>query len=248
VSTDWIKMRVDLREDPSVFRLAKLTKLDRLSVVGRLWAFWSWADKHAIEGHIDGADAADVDEIADKKGFAEALHAVGWLEIGDGFVAIPKHDRHTGESAKERSLKNARQARWRQSRGGDVDAQPSTQSDAQPSTQPSTREEKRREEKEKDIPPAPRVPPWVPPAWIPVDAWTAFIAMRKAKGKRAPFTDAARDGIVAALDKLRAAGHDPGAVLQESVVNGWSGVFAPKVQPLRPVKVDNSDLFRRGSA
>jgi uncharacterized protein YdaU (DUF1376 family) len=81
---------------------------------------------------------------------------------------------------------------------------------------------------EKD-PPAPRVPPWAPPAWMPVEAWTAFVSMRKAKGKRAPFTDAARDGIVLALDKLRAAGHDPGAVLQESVVNGWSGVFPTKV-------------------
>lgn len=77
-------------------------------------------------------------------------------------------------------------------------------------------------------PPAARVPPWNPPAWMPLVQWEAFIAMRKAKGKRAPFTDDARTGIVAALDKLRAAGHDIATVLQESVNNGWSGVFAPK--------------------
>lgn len=63
---------------------------------------------------------------------------------------------------------------------------------------------------------------------MPNPQWEAFIAMRKAKGKRAPFTDAARDGIVAALQKLSDAGHDIAAALQESVNNGWSGVFAPK--------------------
>jgi hypothetical protein len=169
MSGDWIKMRVDLREDPAVFRLAKLTKLDRLSVVGRLWAFWSWADKHAVGGSIAGADAADVDEIVDKNGFAEALREVGWLELGDGCIAIPKHDRHTGDCAKERSLKNARQARWRQSRGGDVDGDASTDAstdgrvdgrvDGDASTRPSTREEKRREEKEKEKDPLASLPP-----------------------------------------------------------------------------------------
>ncbi len=78
-------------------------------------------------------------------------------------------------------------------------------------------------------PPATRVPPWSPPAWIPGQQWQSFIAMRKAKGKRAPFTEAARDGIVATLEKLYATGHDIAAVLQESVNNGWSGVFAPKM-------------------
>lgn len=52
--------------------------------------------------------------------------------------------------------------------------------------------------------------------------------MRRAKGKRAPFTVAAAKGIVGELEKLRSQGHDVGVVLRQSVVNGWSGVFAPK--------------------
>jgi len=73
--------------------------------------------------------------------------------------------------------------------------------------------------------------------------------MRKAKGKRAPFTVAARDGIVAELGRLRDAGHDIAAVLQASVNNGWSGVFPPKVTPLKPPAANDLDaLFRRGAA
>ena len=137
---DWIKMRMDLPEDPAVYRLARITGLDRLSVVGRLYAFWAWADKHAVDGHVDGGATADVDDIVRHDGFADAMAQVKWLEIGNGFLAIPKHDRHNGESAKERSLKNQRQARWREKR----DVEPSTPA----STKPSTREEKRREERE----------------------------------------------------------------------------------------------------
>jgi len=144
---DWIKMRMDLPEDPAVYRLARLTSLDRLSVVGRLYAFWAWADKHAVDGRVDGGSSADVDDIVSHEGFADAMVKVNWLEVGDEYLAIPKHDRHNGESAKERSLKNARQARWREKK----DEVPSTP----PSTKPSTREEKRREEKKSTpLPPA----------------------------------------------------------------------------------------------
>ena len=144
---DWIKMRMDLPEDPAVYRLARLTSLDRLSVVGRLYAFWAWADKHAVDGRVDGGSSADVDDIVSHEGFADAMVKVNGLEVGDEYLAIPKHDRHNGESAKERSLKNERQARWREKK----DEVPSTP----PSTKPSTREEKRREEKKNTpLPPA----------------------------------------------------------------------------------------------
>jgi hypothetical protein len=101
--------------------------------------------------------------------------------------------------------------------------------------------EKRREEIEKEVekkgdPPKeggkpPKPPEWEPPGWIPSEAWGQFVGMRKAKGKRAPFTDAARDGIVRELRGLMDQGHDPGEVLRQSVINGWSGVFPLKPRP-----------------
>lgn len=139
---DWIKMRNDLPNDPAVYKLSALTKLDRFAIVGRLYAFWSWADKHAVDGRVDGATSLVVDDITRHDGFAEALAAVKWLEIGEDFISLPNHERHNGESAKERGLKNARQARWRDGK----DKKASADVDAPPSTQASTREEKRRED------------------------------------------------------------------------------------------------------
>jgi hypothetical protein len=68
------------------------------------------------------------------------------------------------------------------------------------------------------------------PDWMPPRQWDDFVEMRRAKGQRAPFTLGAARGIIADLAKLKEAGHDPAAVLQASVNNGWSGVFPIKRQ------------------
>ena len=143
---DWIKMRSDLSDDPAVFKIAGALNLDRFSVIGRLHAFWAWADKHAVDGRVDGASSLHVDDVVRFDGFANALAQVSWLLIGDDFLEVPNHDRHNSQSAKERAQKNARQARWRHGKADDVDGCPSTD--------PSTREEKRRGEKNKSNTPS----------------------------------------------------------------------------------------------
>lgn len=71
---------------------------------------------------------------------------------------------------------------------------------------------------------------WSPPSFIPTEAWDAFVEMRKAKGKRAPFTDRARDLLVRQLEQMHQQGLDVGAALEQSVINGWSGVFPARNQ------------------
>lgn len=66
---------------------------------------------------------------------------------------------------------------------------------------------------------------------MPEKPWTDFVSMRRAKGAKVPFTVAAARGVVAKLDDFRQAGHDVAAILTESVINGWSGVFEPKTKP-----------------
>jgi hypothetical protein len=66
-------------------------------------------------------------------------------------------------------------------------------------------------------------------SWLDAEAWQAFVDMRKAKGKRAPFTAAARSLVLAKLKRMDELGHDPNEALRESVINGWSGVFVPKL-------------------
>jgi len=62
------------------------------------------------------------------------------------------------------------------------------------------------------------------PEWLPPDAWQGYVDMRKKIRK--PLTDRAIALAISTLDKLRAEGYEPGAVLDQSVLNGWQGLFA----------------------
>lgn len=64
------------------------------------------------------------------------------------------------------------------------------------------------------------------PSWVPADAWQAFQEMRSRIRK--PLTDRGRQLVVRELERLKAQGHGPGSVLEQSVLNGWSGVFPIK--------------------
>jgi hypothetical protein len=66
------------------------------------------------------------------------------------------------------------------------------------------------------------------PDWIPVDAWGGYLDMRK-KIKR-PMTDRAISLAIGTLDRLRVDGNDPGAVLDQSTMNAWQGLFAVRIE------------------
>jgi hypothetical protein len=69
------------------------------------------------------------------------------------------------------------------------------------------------------------------------EAWAAFVDMRRAKGKRAPFTDLARKRILFELRRMQADGQDAEEVLWTSVTNGWSGVFPIRRKGWAPAEV-----------
>jgi hypothetical protein len=61
------------------------------------------------------------------------------------------------------------------------------------------------------------------PAWIPIEAWQGWVEMRSKIRK--PATPRAIELAIGKLEKLRAEGHDPGEVLDQSVLHGWQGLF-----------------------
>lgn len=64
------------------------------------------------------------------------------------------------------------------------------------------------------------------PDWLPEEPWDAWLEVRKKN--RAPNTPRALRLAIAELSKLRDGGHDPQAVLEQSTMRGWRGVFAVK--------------------
>ncbi|HZL99003.1 MAG TPA: hypothetical protein VFD43_02025, partial [Planctomycetota bacterium] len=154
MASDWIKMRVDLHRDPAVISIARACRLDAYAVVGRLHAVWAWADSITADGLLPGMDLDVIDQIANRKGFGQAMTATPgtpWLVERDGGLEVPLFGRHNGQSAKSRALARDRKVAER-----DRSSRPRTHAVTLAGGQASrtkrdasvTREEKRREREE----------------------------------------------------------------------------------------------------
>jgi len=84
--------------------------------------------------------------------------------------------------------------------------------------------EKRREEKSREEKTNGRA--FALPEWVPVDNWEAWLEVRKKL--KVPNTPRSLLLAVKSLDKLRSAGNDPAAVLDQSTERGWRGLFELK--------------------
>lgn len=88
------------------------------------------------------------------------------------------------------------------------------------------------------------------PQWLPADDWQAFVDHRRRL--RAAMTDVAQTRAIAELDRLRADGHEPVAVINQSIINGWKGLFplhqraTPAAAPATtPQQEENRDVVSR---
>jgi DNA-binding MarR family transcriptional regulator len=81
------------------------------------------------------------------------------------------------------------------------------------------------------------------PEWVPADLWASWLDVRKKI--RAPNTPDAMRFNVRTLEKLRANGQDPAAVLEQSIARGWRGLFP--VKPETPSHGTNHPSSRRES-
>jgi len=79
------------------------------------------------------------------------------------------------------------------------------------------------------------------PDWIPRETWADFVAMRKAMRKA--MTPAAMRLQVKTLGDLRAQGHDPKAVLEQSIAASWQGLFPVKGAPHSGAVLSSDELF-----
>jgi len=82
---------------------------------------------------------------------------------------------------------------------------------------------------------------FVLPDFIPEKAWNSYLEMR-AKQKK-PMTDHAKDLAVKELSRLKAIGHDPEAVLNQSTMNSWQGLFEVRAKNGKHTAVNTPELL-----
>jgi len=142
---DWIKIRVNLADDPAVFAMASQLNLSNEAVVGHLIRVWSWATNQLEDGHAASVTECVLDRVSGVQGMTKAMLSVAWLSrVGTGFK-FPRWERHLSQGAKARALATERQRKGRSRK-------------CHAASVTETRPEKRREEKRREEKPAPDIP------------------------------------------------------------------------------------------
>lgn len=95
-----------------------------------------------------------------------------------------------------------------------------------PQPGPFTRDELKG--KKKRAPQAPLALVEALPPWLPLEPWEGYIRMRMERKK--PATDYAIRLLIRRLDAMRKKGIDLSAVLETSIVNGWTDVYEPRLK------------------
>lgn len=82
------------------------------------------------------------------------------------------------------------------------------------------------------------------PDWLGADDWARWCRHRKAL--RRPLTEDAVRLQLLELDKLRQRGVSPNSVIDHSIGNGWTGLFAPKGAVVPQSRADRNAEWSRG--
>ena len=120
-STDWIKMRVNLWDDPRVTGICDQLEICEALVVGSLYWLWSTADSHSVNGFLPGMTPKSIDRKTGVKGLGDALVNIGWVGVAEAGIHINRFEEHNGASAKKRAETAKRVAKHR---AGSLEAPP----------------------------------------------------------------------------------------------------------------------------
>lgn len=226
---DWIKMRVNLREDPHVIGIAGAVGICEDEVVGKLLRVWGWISDNSTDGNAPGVTESWLDCNVGVTAFAQAMVDVGWLLVSDEGLTFPDFETYLSQGAKRRALTAKRAADYRQKSNA-------------PSVTKSAPEKKRVEKKRVS-----RKTPCSPPGNVPLtaidltaipgevsgkldtpkfrQAWTLWIQHRKELGPRQALKPTQARSQLKMLAKL---GPDAAiAMIEHTIEKGWVGLRAP---------------------
>jgi len=225
----WIESHQELARHPKTKKFARLLGVSLPAAVGHLHFFWWWAMDYAQDGDIS---RYDMEEVADACGWEgepkklfHALLDAGFTEGDDGDYHIHDWREYAGRLIEKREQNKERKKRSRARHA------PVTQESQEKSS--DDRESHRATEPNQTIPNQTKPKTKEKNLFSDytsngelVKTLESFVENRKKIKK--PMTDRAVTLLLGELDKLASSDQEKIAILEQSIFNGWQGVFALK--------------------
>lgn len=215
---DWFPLQLWRTKSLEVVRISSETKRTPQEVLGFLTDLWSFASSETEDGILSGICIGNIVSIlgADEL-FWQSVKSAGWLNVNANSITIPNWDHWLSKSAKRRTRDSLRKS---VSRSCPQNVRKMSASKADKSALEERREEK---SKKTPLPPFPTILNTTEfrTAW---NEWTIFRGQLKKK-----LTTSTVTKQLAKLERfgLRAAI----ASIEQSIANGWTGLFPPKDLP-----------------
>jgi hypothetical protein len=212
MATLWLRLWHDMPNDPKWRTIARISSQPIPNVIAVYVHLLVEASANATERGRTQPNAEDLGSALDIdcEGIRKILEAMEGRVIDHGLLTgwkVRQPEREDG------SAERARAWRERQKQlGNDPDEPNAGERNRTPKN--ADKEEKKKKNSSADF---------ALPEWVPSEPWAAWIEVRKEK--KAPNTERALKMAVNELAKLRADGHSPAAVLNQSTINGWRGIF-----------------------
>lgn len=149
----------------------------------------------------------------------QQVTVVGWAQKNAQLIAAWENGARGGRPKKE-PLANREESHWAPEENPRETHGKPTGNPTATETKPIREDKRREEEKTEDKAQAPL------PDWLPMEAWTGFVEMRKRIRK--PMTTRAQQLVLKALEDMRAKGLSVAQALDNSTRNSWVDVYAPK--------------------
>jgi hypothetical protein len=232
----WIKIEKELTDKIQFRRFLKayssnalLTRDDSLlslrvtMLLGGLVQLWLYADSHINDDNILTITLNEIDEIVGIENFARSL-PTDWLVIIDSdHVQLPDFLQHNGTSSKQRKQNAERQAKHRHKVKTTSTV---TQSNALVTVSHARNDARPDQTREEEIKKKTPIPPLNAESitGLDINAWRDWVIYR---AKRKPAIKPA--SMQKAAESLAALGTAQRATVDNSIANGYQGLFAPNL-------------------
>lgn len=228
-------MADDARISTALPRHPKTVKLLRRLGTSGGWSLvclFLWVAENRSDGDLQGMSGEDVEIAAGWSGgpgdFVRTLAEVRFLDGQEAEFQIHDWAEHNPWAANRgrriEAAKLAANMRWeRRTDALHMRVASAPRETAMPTTQPNPTPPNPTQPKSKAlcVAKAPSLPDW-----LPMEAWTGFLEMRKKKGANP--TSRAIGLLLKRLDQFRASGEDVTAILDQSTRSNWTDIYPIK--------------------